>query len=580
MKYTVLVLSIFFGICQLSAETKRIELKFIETSDIHGNYLPYDYIDRGEAEGSLARVYSYVKQEREKYGKNLFLFDNGDILEGQPTSYYYNYIDTTSKHLAADIMNYMSFDLGNIGNHDVEAGLPVMNRWVADCDFPVLGANIIWESTGEVYTKPYVVFERESIRIAVLGMITPAVPGWVSKDLWKGLQFEDMEECTRRWVEIIREEEKPDILIGLFHSGKDARMLGNKYREDASVEVARRVPGFDLVMMGHDHTLYCEKVVDAEGDSVLVVNPGCDGLFVSDITMELFLKDGKIIEKRIEGSLVDIGSYGPDAEMVSKYQKNHLEVDKYVSQKIGTLTETITSRPAYFGPSAFVDFIHMIQLDITGADISFASPLSFDTSIREGDIRIYDMFNIYRYKNLIYTMLLTGEEIKDYLEASYGIWTNQMKSREDHLLLFDKNKYLYTNRRAFANYYFYFDSAAGILYTVDVSKPIGEKVTILSMSDGRPFDPAKKYKVAITSYRGNGGGQLLTNGAGLSIDELDDRTINISPYDFRYYLIEYIKENKVIHPEVLDHWKFIPESWVKSATQRDYNYLFGEETDK
>lgn len=557
----------------LSAKQKKVELKLIETSDIHGNYLPYNYIERSEWNGGLSRICSYVRQQRQQYGENLFLFDNGDMIEGQPISYYYNHVDTLSKHIAADMMNYMRYDLGGLGNHEIEVGQSALNRWIGQCDFPILAANILKESDHSPYVEPYAVFEREGVRIAVLGLSTAATPAWVSKNLWEGLEFLDLEETARKWVTLIKEKENPDIIIGLFHSGRETRLIANRYKDDVCLDIARRVPGFDAIMMGHDHTLYCEKVMNVAGDSVLLVNPGSSGLVVADITLSLTLEKGKIVKKDMQGLLVDVEAYEPDKEFMLRYASHHDAVNQYVSQKIGVFTETITTRPAYFGPSAFVDFIHSLQLSISGADISFAAPLSFDTKISGGDVRISDMFRLYRYNNLIYKMKLTGLEVKNYLEQSYALWTNQMESADDHILLLKQDG----NKKHLAYLYYYFDSAAGIIYMVDVTKPKGEKVTIMCMSDGKPFDYDKVYTVALTSYRGSGGGDLLTKGAGIPFEELENRVEAISSHDIRYYLIDYIKQNKVIHPRVLNHWKFVPDAWVRSATEKDYSLLFGNE---
>ena len=142
----------------LSATTKEVKLKLVETSDIHGNFFPYNFIEQREWGGSLARVYSFVQEERRTYGDNLLLLDNGDILQGQPSAYYYNFMDTVSTHIASAMMNYMGYNAGNMGNHDVEAGHAVFDRWIKQCDFPILGANIIRTSDRETYLKPYEVF--------------------------------------------------------------------------------------------------------------------------------------------------------------------------------------------------------------------------------------------------------------------------------------------------------------------------------------------------------------------------------------------------------------------------------------
>ncbi len=531
----------------LPAQEREVKLKVVQTSDVHGNYYPYDFIHRREAAGSLARVHALVQKEREAYGENLILLDNGDILQGQPTAYYYNYIDTVASHLTAEMMNFMRYDAGNMGNHDVETGRAVFDRWVGDCRFPILGANIVDAVTGEAYFKPYEVLEREGVKIVVLGMITPAIPVWLSENLWKGLRFDDMEETARRWMKIIREQEKPDLVIGMFHAGQDARLMGGKYRENTSVEVACNVPGFDIVLMGHDHARECKRICNIAGDSVLVMDPASNGLVVSNVDITLKLHDGKVIDKKIDGILSDTKDYGVSKEFMQRFAPEYEAVQNFVSKKIGSFTETISTRPAYFGSSAFIDLIHELQLAISGADISFAAPLSYDAEICKGDIFVNDM------------------------------WTNRMKSPDDHILLLrEKHREGATDRGSFKNFSFNFDSAVGIVYTVDVTKPDGEKVAILSMADGTPFDMDKMYKVAVNSYRGNGGGELLTKGSGISQDELKERIIHSTDKDLRYYLMQYLEQKKVIEPRALNQWKFIPEEWVVPAAKRDYEFLFGK----
>lgn len=563
---------LLWAFLSLSAATREVKLKLIETSDIHGNFFPYNFITQQDWKGSFARVHSYAQQERQTYGNNLLLMDNGDILQGQPSAYYYNFMDTVSTHITAAMMNYMGFVVGNMGNHDVEAGHAVYDRWISQRQFPVLGANIIRTSDEQPYLKPYEIIEREGVKIAVLGMITPAIPTWLPETLWKGLYFADMEQTARKWMPIIQEKEKPDIIIGLFHAGKEARTVAGKYREDASAEIAERIPGFDIIMMGHDHRRFCGKIANAQGDSVLLINPANNGRTVGDVEIVLTLDGDKVIQKSIQGKLADMDKLEPSPDFMKQFAPQYQAVEAFVSEKVGTFTKTISTRPAYFGPSAFIDFIHSLQLDLTGADISFAAPLSFDAVIKEGDIHISDMFNLYKYENMLYTMELTGKEIKGFLEESYAIWTNQMKSADDHVLLLTERKD--GNGYTFTNPSFNFDSAAGIIYTVDVTKPAGQKVSIQSLANGEPFDLNRTYRVALNSYRDNGGGELLTKGAGIPQDQLKDRIISATEKDLRYYMIQYIREKKTLSPQPLNQWKMIPEDWTEKAAERDARLLF------
>lgn len=562
------------GYTPVSASSeKEVTLKLIETSDVHGCYYPYDFIRRHSVQGSLARVSALVGEMRKTYGDRLILMDNGDILQGQPVAYYYNYIDTTSVHVVADMLNYMHYDVATMGNHDIEAGHAVYDRWVSQCKFPVLGANIMDVKTGKTYLPPYKVIEREGVKVVELGMITPAIPSWLPEQLWSGLRFEDMETSARKWVKWIQEKEKPDVLIGLFHAGPEGNKLDDVV-ENGSGDVARRVPGFDVVFMGHDHVRTCQKIINEAGDSVLLVDPANMAKVVADVTVKVVKKDGKVIRKSVEGKLASVDRYTPDEAFLKTFEKQYQATADFVSRKIGRISKTITTKDAYFGPSAFIDLIHQLQLDITGADVSFCAPLSFAAEIKEGDIYVSDMFNLYKYENMLYTMTLTGKEIKDFLEMSYAIWTNQMKSPDDHLMLLNEKDKGFGR---FKNPSFNFDSAAGILYTVDVTKPQGEKINIRSMADGTPFRMDKMYKVAVNSYRGNGGGDLLTKGAGIPKQDLAKRIVFATEKDLRYYLMKRIEEVKILDPRPLNQWKFIPEKWVEPAAKRDYRLLFGED---
>ena len=556
------------------AQEKKVKLRIIETTDVHGSFFPYDFIERKPTNGSLARVITYVDSLRQSYGDRLLLFDNGDILQGQPTCYYCNYVNPTKENLAASVINYMKYDAQTIGNHDVETGHEVYDKWIREVNCPMLGANIIDTKTGEPYLKPYQMFERDGVRIAVLGMLTPGIPNWLHEHLWSGLRFEEMTSCARKWISYIKEKEKPHLVIGLFHSGYDGGIVTEDYREDAALQVAMEVPGFDIVLYGHDHVRHCETIKDNEGRDVLLLDPSSNALFVGDAEVELTLKNDKVVRRIINGQISDIRKMAIDKNFMKHFQKDIDEVKRYVDRKIGKFKNSIYTRDSYFGSSAFCDFIHSLQLKLTGADISFNAPLTFNASIKAGDVRISDMFNLYKYENQLYTMLLTGKEILGHLEMSYDLWVNTMKNPNDHIMLLDEHAQDDQQRRMFKNLAFNFDSAAGIDYEVDVTKPNGQKVHILRMSNGETFDLNKTYKVAMNSYRGNGGGLLLTQGAGIPRDKLKERVIWESDRDQRFYLTKLIEEMGECDPQPFNNWRFVPEEWAKPALERDRRLLF------
>ena len=559
-----------------SAKTKEVSLRIVQTSDVHGCFFPYDFINREPKSGSMARVITYVDSLRQTYGRNLLLLDNGDILQGQPTCYYCNFVKPETENVAAKVINYMKYDAQTIGNHDIETGHAVYDKWIREVNCPMLGANITDTKTGKPYVEPYALFERDGVKIAVIGMLTPAIPNWLQESLWTGMRFEEMVGSAKKWVSYLKEHERPDVIIGVFHSGKEGGITTDAYEEDASLRVAREVPGFDMILFGHDHTRYEGTVKNTEGKDVLCLDPSCNALYVSDAQIDLTLRNGKVTGKKVSGKVVDIRDKKVDDRYMAHFKADIDSVNTFVNRKIGMFTNTIYTRDSYFGNSAFCDFIHNLQLQITGADISFNAPLTFDTKIEAGDVHVSDMFNLYKYENWIYVMNLTGEEIRKHLEMSYDLWVNTMTSPDDHIMLISEQAWDDKQRCGFKNLAFNFDSAAGIDYEVDVTKPNGQKVRILRMSNGEPFDEKKTYKVALNSYRGNGGGELLTKGAGIDRDELPKRIVFESELDQRHYLMKEIEKAGVMNPQPNHNWRFVPEEWTLPAIERDRKLLFGQ----
>lgn len=558
----------------MTTKEKTIDLKFIETSDVHGSFFPYDFINRKPKAGSLARVATYVNQLRSQHGENVILLDNGDILQGQPVSYYSNYVDTTSANIAAQVVNYLRYDAQTIGNHDVETGHRVYDKWVSATHCPILGANVIDTKTNKPYLKPYTILKRGGARIAIIGLLTPAIPNWLGENLWSGLRFEEMVSSARQWMRVVKEQEKADIVIGLFHSGKDGGITTPDYKEDAALAVAREVPGFDVVFFGHDHARYADAITNSEGKRVVCLDPANNAMSVAQADLQLVKKKGRWCVKESQWKLVDVADLPVDNDFVDHFSAFNETVKAYADRVIGTFENTISTRDSYFGNSAFNDLILNLELSITKADVAFNAPVSFDVAIKKGPVRVADMFNLYKYENQLFVMRLTGKEIRKALEMSYDLWVNTMTSPDDHLLLLDSKTRGDQQRLGFKNFSFNFDSAAGIDYEVDVTKPNGLKVKVLKMSNGEPFDENKYYKVAVNSYRANGGGELLTRGAGIAKDDLNDRIVWRSEYDLRHYLMEEIKRLGTLNPKPNTNWRFVPEQWTQEAAKRDRQLLF------
>lgn len=545
------------------------------TTDVHGNFFPYDFIKLKKEKGSYARIATAVDSIREREGKEkVILLDNGDILQGQPTVYFYNYIDTLSTHIAAEIYDYMNVDAATIGNHDIETGHAVYDRWRKQTKTPIIAANVIDSTTGEPYFEPYAVIERGGLKIAILGLLTPAIPAWLPENLWSGLSFAPMEESAAKWIGIIRERESPDLIIGMFHSGKDAEKTTAGYIENASLNVARNVEGLDAVLFGHDHIAFSDTVMNKSGKTIPVLNTANNAMNLG--ILEVFANGNGY---KIIPGLIDVRDIEPSKQFMDKFSSQADDVTNFVNREIAVITDSILTQDAFFGPSAFMTLLHELQLEISDAEISMAAPLTFDGCIAAGSLRVADMFTMYKYENMLSTLNLTGREIRDYLEYSYDQWIQTVDNVNPHLIKFADAKPSSKNNRL-KNPSYNFDSAAGIEYTVDITKPFGQRINISAMSSGKPFEMEKTYRVAVNSYRAGGGGNHLTEGSGISPEELKNRVISTTEKDLRYYLIRLMEKRQIIEPSTEQNWRFIPGKIAEKAADLDRQILFGSNSSR
>lgn len=577
MKKTIITLLLLTSAITMTAKSpKTVTLRFIETSDVHGAFFPYDFIERRPMRGTMARVSTYIQKQRQQYGQNVILLDNGDILQGQPTCYYTNYVNTSEPNIAAQVLNYLRYDAEVFGNHDIETGHKVYDKWIRDLHCPILGANVIDRKSGKPYTEPYLILERQGVRIAVLGMLTPAIPNWLNESIWSGMYFEEMVGCARKWVKTLREKEQADIIIGVFHSGWDGGIKTPDYDEDATRRIALEVPGFDVIFFGHDHRARHDVI-----NGVLCLDPANNAVNVAQATLKVSITEQPRGQRHVEvidkkGTIVDVTTEDIDQQYVRHFQPQIDSIRAFVDQQIGTFQTTMLSRDAFFGSSPFIDYIHELQLQHTGADVSFNAPLQFNTVIQAGPVYMSDMFKLYRYENKIYVLRMTGREILGHLEFSYDQWVNTMQSPDDHILLLNDNEQGDQQRLGFRNLTFNFDSAMGIDYEVDVTRPNGHKVRILQFTDGRPFHLDQWYRVVMNSYRGNGGGELLVRGAGIPFDSIPSRIVYMSDLEQRHYLTDRIRQAGTVAPRAHNNWRFVPEEWTTPAILRDRKYLFKE----
>lgn len=561
---TLLLLGSFASCKQAERETHT--LRILHTTDVHGNILGYDFVQDSSTPSGLGRVSTYVTQVRSDYPTSTLLFDGGDVLQGNAAVYYSNFVDTMRTHFISDAMTLLGYDAAVVGNHDLEATPSVYHRWQRDMATPLLAANIVHSDgplKGKPYYSPYSVHMVDGVKVAVLGLITPSVPEWIPQSSYEGMTFASPIATAHVWIPTIQEHVHPDLLIVLMHSGLGDSEGG----ENFAMQLANSVSGIDLILYGHDHQANQTTVQSPSGSPVLLINPGSHARNVADVTVSITKQRNKVIDKQIQGEIVSMASVPVDSAFVSYFSGFADTVRSFIAEPITQLTEPLVGVDALFGPSAYISLLHQLQLDLSGADISFSAPHRLSLSQPADTLRVRNFFDIYPYENHLYTLRLSGQEIKDYLEYSYGLWCGPDASTGEHLLYLkdqaDEQRFPTVKPT------FNFSAAAGIDYTVDLRKAQGERISIERLSDGRPFSADSVYTVAVNSYRAIGGGGHLTQGAGLSPEELRQRVVWVSPYDLRYHLIEWAKAHQPLTPPRYNNWAFIPKEQAAPAIARD-----------
>lgn len=574
MRHYLIAPAIAFLLLLVACSSGERTLHIITTGDVHGSWFDEPYVDGEGTKTSLLSVNAYVDSMRAAVGeKNVLLLDAGDCLQGDNAPYYYSYVDTTGEHLLSQLIAYMKYDAVAVGNHDIEAGHPVYDRVrdeLAAHGIPLMAANAVRVDDGEPYFVPYKVFRRGGMKVAVIGFTNPNMKAWLAEPIWSGIEFLSLIPSAQEWVDRVVEKEKPDVVVLLTHSGTgegDGLSL-----ESQGLDLLPNLQGVDVLVCSHDHRPYVE-----ERNGVWLINGGARAGNVGHAVIRLGKQDGQRV-KQVRAETVRMDKSRVDERMKEHFRPAFEKVRDFTMQPVGELTVDLYTRDAYRGMSDYINLVHTVQLGAPGAQVSFAAPLTYNGTVHAGELIYNDIFTIYPYENQLVVMRLKGSEIRDYLEYSYDGW---IQTPGAHVLRIvnTPDARSSADRWSFVNRSYNFDSAAGLVYTVDVTQPKGKRVKIRSLADGSAFDPDAWYRVAMTSYRASGGGDLLIRGAGIPKEELDGRIEERLP-EIREMVYQFVKQHGTLDValisdrKLLGEWHFVPEKLVAPMMDADMKLVF------
>ncbi|RAO59895.1 2',3'-cyclic-nucleotide 2'-phosphodiesterase [Micromonospora saelicesensis] len=512
------------------ARPRTWDLTLLGTSDTHGNVYNWDYYRDAEYDDSkqndigVAKLATLINQiRRERRGKATLVLDAGDTIQGTPLATYYAKQEpitaTGEKHPMARAMNVIDYDAVTLGNHEFNYGLPLLDLWIRQLGFPALAANAVNAKTGKPAFLPYVIkkvslgFAAPTLRVGILGLTNPGVAIWDKGNVEGKLRFDDMVATAAKWVPIMRARGADLVLISAHGGDSGTSSYGPELPNENPVAlIAQQVPGIDAILFGHAHNEVVERFVTNErtGTQVLLSEPSKWGQRLTRMDFTLTRERGRWTITKKAATMLNTNTVVEDPKVLAAVRAQHQKTVAYVNQVVATSTVELSAAESRYKDTPILDFINHVQTEVVGAALagtayadlpvlSIAAPFSRTAVFPAGDVKIRDVAGLYVYDNTLEAVVLSGAEVRAYLEYSAKYFrTFAPGAPVDPEQISDP---------AVPDYNY--DVFSGLDYDIDISKPVGQRITrlVLSGTDTPVADNAQ-FVVAVNNYRRSGGGNF------------------------------------------------------------------------
>jgi 2',3'-cyclic-nucleotide 2'-phosphodiesterase/3'-nucleotidase len=543
-------------------EPETFRLSVLGTSDTHGNVYNWDYYRDAEYDDSahndvgVAKLAALINQIRAEDDVATLVLDAGDTIQGTPLTTYYAkqepITQTGAKHPMARAMNLLHYDAVTLGNHEFNYGLPLLNLWIRQLGFPALAANAVDVKTGRPAFTPYVIKKvlvgRRVLRVGILGLTNPGVAIWDRANVEGKLRFDDMVSTAATWVPVMRARGADLVLISAHGGDSGTSSYGPELpNENPAALIAAQVPGIDAILFGHAHLDIPQRFVPNEttGAEVLMSEPSKWGQRLTRMDFTLTRERGRwrIVEKK--ATTLNTNAVTEDPRVLAAVRGQHAKTVAYVNQPVATSTEELSAAESRYKDTPILDYINKVQTDTVTAALagteyaslpvlSVAAPFSRTALFPAGQVKIKDVAGLYIYDNTLEAVVLTGAEVKAYLEysAKYFV-TLAPGAPADPATISDP---------AVPDYNY--DVFSGVTYDIDISRPVGDRITLTGVA------PDDRFVVAVNNYRRSGGG----NFPGIVKEQVYN-----AQQEIRQLLIDWAQAKGVIDPAdfFVPNWRLV-----------------------
>jgi 2',3'-cyclic-nucleotide 2'-phosphodiesterase/3'-nucleotidase len=523
------------------------DLVVAATTDIHGYARGWDYYANAEDSArGLSRVATIVDSLRKVSPSYPVLVDAGDAIQGNPLAYVAARVDSTMKHPVVAAMSVLEYDAAVIGNHEFNYGMGTLERAVREARFPFIAANV-YTADGTPRFRRWAVSTRRGIKIGIVGATTPGSMVWDRDNLAAAkLVVRDIVPEVRSAVREARDAGSAVIIV-VLHSGLnepssyDTASTGLP-SENVAARVAHEVPGIDLVVYGHSHKEMADTVIG----STLLMQPKnwASSVAVARLRMERRNNRWTVVARR--GQIISAAKRKESPLVLAVTQEGHRVATRYVATTIGTTTSMWKADTARVFDSPLTDFVLEVERRVTGAQLASTAVFSTSASLAPGPISVARLAALYPYDNTLRAVKISGAQLRAYLEQSARYFRTHADGRVDVDPSIPG---------------FNYDVVAGVDYTIDVSKPVGERITRLDFQ-GRAVAPTDSFTMALNNYRQTGGGGFsMLSGAPVVYDRQED---------IRQLLIDEVRRKGTLAPADYFHenWQIVPKSALAGLVKR------------